>query len=83
MLAAIVFFGVPTRRRWATLAIALVLLASIGGIGCGGGSKSSSPPPGSGSNGGTTAGTYTVTMTGVDAATGKLTSTTAVTVTVN
>lgn len=36
-----------------------------------------------GGSGGTPAGTYTATVTGVDAATGKITANTAVTVTVN
>ena len=38
---------------------------------------------GGGGNSGTTAGAYTVTVTGTDAATGKVTSSVAVTVTVN
>lgn len=88
VLAVVLFFGVP-RRRWSSLAIAVVLLASLGCIGCGGGSGSSGSSSGSsgsgssGGTGGTTAGAYTVTVTGTDAATGKITSTTAVTVTVN
>jgi len=85
MLAVVIFLGVPTRRPWTTLAVAVILLSSIGWIGCGGGSGSSGKTTTTtgGSTGGTTAGTYTVTVTGVDAATGKITANTAVTVTVN
>lgn len=90
VLAVVLFFGVP-RRRWSNLAIAVILLASLGCIGCGGGSSTSgssgsgsgSGSSGGGSTGGTTAGAYTVTVTGTDAATGKITSTTTVNVTVN
>jgi len=65
------------RRRWTGLAI-LLLLVSFTAIGCGGGNS-----PASTSNPGTTAGLYQVTVTGVDQATGTITETTTVNVTVN
>jgi len=77
-LAMLLFFGIPARRRaWRTMLSILAILVIGGAIGCsssgGGGSKST----------GTTPGAYTVTVTGTDAATGKITATTAVSVTVN
>ena len=79
-LACLLLFGIPARRRsWRTilgmLAFLVVLTGGVlacGGKGGGGGGGTSNP--------GTTAGTYTVTVTGVS---GSLTQTTIVTVTVN
>jgi hypothetical protein len=66
VLALLVFFCIPARRRsWRAMLsilvamIALGALASCGGVGGGGG----------GGNAGTTAGTYTVTVTGASGAT--------------
>jgi hypothetical protein len=83
------FLGVPRRRRWAGLLGALVLLVvTASAIGCGGSSSSGTTGTGTSGTGtsgtaGTTAGAYTVTVTGVDAASGKIAETTAVAVTVN
>ena len=79
-LAMLLFFGIPARRRaWRTLLSIVAVLFIGGAVGCGGGGGS-----GSGTKtGGTTPGAYTVTVTGTDAATGKITGTTAVSVTVN
>jgi len=77
-LAMVLLFGIPARRRaWRTLFSLLAVIVVISAIGCGGssGTKTSNP--------GTTAGAYTVTVTGTDAATGKITSNTAVSLTVN
>ena len=79
VLAALLFFGLPKRRRLAGLFALLLVMASAGAIGCGGSSGSG----GGGTSGGTTAGTYTVTVTAVDAATGNITATSAVSVVVN
>jgi hypothetical protein len=80
MLAMVLFFGIPTRRRgWCLVLGLLVVILCMGGFGCGGGGSSGQPPP----VGGTTLGTYTATVTGTDAATGKITSSTTVTITVN
>lgn len=80
VLALVLFFGIPARRRaWRTVlsVIALVVVASA--IGCSGGGGGG----GGGGNSGTTAGAYVVTVTGTDAATGKITSSVTVNVTVN
>ena len=76
-LALLLFFRVPRRRGWlAALGAALLLAVSIACVGCGGSSGSSSN---GGGTPGTTAGTYTVTVTGTA---GSLVQTTAVTVNV-
>jgi hypothetical protein len=77
-MAAILFFGLPIhRRRWKTL-LCLLLIAEFAGaaIGCGGTAYSTAAP----TNRGTTAGSYTVKVTGTSGAT---MANTAVTVTVN
>ncbi len=77
-LACLLFFGIPARRRrWRSVLGMIVLLALLaGGIAsCGG--KSSG---GGSGNPGTTAGTYTITVTG---ASGSIMQTTTVTLTVN
>jgi hypothetical protein len=60
----------------------LVLLAALteGIVACSGGSTGNNTYPG---NPGTTAGNYTVTVTGTDVATSKITSSTTVNLTVN
>ncbi len=85
-MAALLFFGFPSRRRnmrslLGVLAFAAVLSLGLGLAGCGGGSSTSgggttTTPP----NNGTTLGTYTVTVTGTS---GSITAPTAVTVNVN
>jgi hypothetical protein len=62
--------------------LSVLLFASFGAVGCGGGSGGGRGG-GGGGNPGTTAGAHTVTVTGTDAATGKITSSVAVAVTVN
>lgn len=62
-LALVVFFTVPKRRRQLlSMAVLLGLAFSLGVLGCGGGSSQGGG--GGGGNPGTTAGTYTVTVTG-------------------
>ena len=82
VLALLVFFGIPARRRgWRAMLGAFVLLATLGSLAaCGGGGSSSNG--GGGGNPGTTAGSYvfTVTGTGSDPATTKETTTFTVTV---
>ena len=76
-LACLMFFGIPARRRrWRSMLGMLLLLVLLTGglVSCG--SKSS----GGGGNPGTTAGTYTVTVTG---ASGSIMQSTTVTLTVN
>jgi hypothetical protein len=65
-LACILLFGIPARRRsWRTMLGMLALLVALTGgvLAC---SKPTPPPPG---NPGTTAGTYTVTVTGTSGTT--------------
>ncbi|MGC2618659.1 MAG: Ig-like domain repeat protein, partial [Acidobacteriaceae bacterium] len=82
-LALLLFVGMPARRRaWRGLLSIAAILFIAGVIGCGGGSGG-----GGGGGGqtipGTSAGTYSVTVTGADAATGQITGNTSLTVTVN
>jgi hypothetical protein len=63
-LALVVLFMVPRRRRsWLAMLGMLLLCAAIGAVGCGGGSGGSGQG-GGGGNSGTTAGAYTITVTG-------------------
>ena len=71
ILALLVLLGIPARRRgWQAMLGAFVLLAVLGGLtSCGGGGSSGSGGGGSSGGGGTsipgtTAGTYTFTVTG-------------------
>jgi hypothetical protein len=91
-LAALLCFGLPLRRRgWRSL-LSLLVFAAIASaaIGCGGGSSSTPTTPTTPTTGGTTAGTYTVNVTGTGATTSAnstnpspVTQTMQVTVTVN
>jgi hypothetical protein len=83
VLALLVFFGIPARRRgWRAMVGALVLLAGLGSLAaCGGGSSSGNG--GGGGNPGTTSGSYTFTVTGTGNDTAKTVATTTFTVTVN
>jgi hypothetical protein len=79
----LLFLGIQRRRRlsWQKLLGIFLLAASIGTIvGCGGGSSANT---GGSSTGGTSLGTYTVTVLGVDQATGTVKSNTIATLTVN
>jgi sugar lactone lactonase YvrE len=81
LLAGLLLFGIPARRRsWRTMLGILLLLAALGGgmVACGGGGGGGGGG-GTGSSG-TTAGAYTVTVTGTS---GSITQTTTLTVTVN
>ncbi len=81
-LAIVVLFGMAGKRRsWMRLPGLLVLLLWIAAPGCGGGGGSGGG--GGGGGGGTTTGSYTVTVTGTDAATGRITAQTSVSLTVN
>jgi hypothetical protein len=61
-LAFLVFLGIPARRRsWRSMLGAIVVMAALGGLsGCGDFWEA----PGGNSSSGTTAGTYTFTVTG-------------------
>ncbi|MGA3134327.1 MAG: FG-GAP-like repeat-containing protein [Terracidiphilus sp.] len=83
-LAAVLFFGVPARRRKLKTLLALLLFAVVAGtdIGCGSMAKSPAPPPVNNppANPGTTLGAYVV---GVTATSGVITANTKFDVTVN
>jgi hypothetical protein len=77
-LAGLLLLLLPIRsRKWARLLGMVVLMISFAAVGCGGSSGTKTGTTG------TTTGTYTVTVTGVDASTGKITASTAVSVVVN
>jgi hypothetical protein len=90
VLALVLFIGIPAKRRaWMRIAGVIVLAVTVGVLGCGGGSSGSNSGSGGGgsgsgggSNSGTTSGTYVVTVTGTDAVTGKIVTSTYVTLTV-
>ena len=72
------------RRRWAALSVGVLgfgVLTVL--VGCGGKSTSTTTTTTTTPSGGTTVGAYTVTVTGTDAATGQLTASVPVSVTVN
>jgi hypothetical protein len=85
-VAALLFFGIPARRRkWRSILAILIFAGIVGfGIGCGGSSGSGGGGGGGGGGGtttpGTTTGAYVLTVTG---SSGSLTETTTVNVTVN
>jgi hypothetical protein len=80
-MAALLFLAPPVfRRRWNPwLGLLLFAVFAGGAIGCGGAMTKAAPVPPVTTNPGTTAGTYSVTVTGVG---GKTMATTTVTVTV-
>jgi hypothetical protein len=80
-LACVLLFVIPTRRRrWRTMLGIIVLFAfsAFGIVSCGGGGGGGSNNGGGGgtSNPGTTAGTYTVTVTGTAGSTSEATTVT-------
>jgi hypothetical protein len=85
ILVCLLLLGIPVRSRsWRKIFAVLLLAVSIGTIAaCGGGGGNSVGGGGSTGTGGTTPGTYTVTIIGIDQATGSIKSNTALTATVN
>jgi hypothetical protein len=85
MLACLVCFGLPGRRRsLAVLSLVLCAFALGGMAACGGSTNSGSSPVTSGDAAtGTTADAYTITFRAVDAATGTLTAQDSFTISVN
>lgn len=81
-LALVLLLGIPSKRRkWMTFFGVLLVALCGAAIGCGGGSSGSGG--GTTTIPGTTAGNYVVTVTAKDAATGTITQTTTVTVSVS
>jgi hypothetical protein len=84
MLACLLFFGWPGRRRALTVLSILLCAFSLGGMmACGGSANGSAPAVNSNAATGTTPDTYTVTFRAVDAATGTLTAQNSFTISVN
>jgi subtilase family serine protease len=81
ILALLVFFGIPARRRsWRAMLGILLAMAALGVMSsCGGGGSSGGSGGTTPSNPGTTPGTYTVTVTGTS---GSISQSTTVTLTV-
>jgi hypothetical protein len=80
ILAGLLLIGVPTRRRrWMEMIVLLWVLGTASAIGCGGSGGSSSGSGGS-SIPATTAGTYTIQVTGTDSSNASITATTSVAV---
>jgi hypothetical protein len=86
ILAALIMFGIPSRRhRWASALMVLLVMVVGGVIGCGGGGASgagASQKSAQPTTPATTAGSYTFTLTATDAANSKLTTSTNVILTV-
>ncbi|HEX4173091.1 MAG TPA: Ig-like domain-containing protein, partial [Acetobacteraceae bacterium] len=83
MLACLLFFGWPGRRRALTVLSILLCAFSLGGMmACGGSANGSAPAAGNTATG-TTPDTYTVTFRAVDATTGTLTAQNSFTMSVN
>jgi len=79
VLAAMLLFGIPAkRRRWLSMLALLAAAAVASVVGCGAGQ--SSPPPIT--HPGTTAGSYTFTVTGTDSTNSTITTSTTVKITV-
>ena len=79
VLACLLFFWIPKKRRsWLAMVVLLVFFVSMAGMACGGGGGGGSNSGGT-TNPGTTAGTYTVTVTGTS---GSLSHTATVSLTV-
>lgn len=79
LLALVVVFGVPTRRRrWISMLALFLVVAGAWTIGCGGGGGQTT---GTGTPA-TTAGSYTFTVTGTDSANSKITASATVSVAV-
>ena len=85
ILALLVFFGIPARRRkWQSMLGIFVVMMALGDlVGCGGGGGGSGSGSQKSTNPGTTAGAYTITVTGTGSDSAKTTSTTTFTLTVN
>lgn len=77
-LATVLLLGIPAKRRRLACFMMLAIAFSVPIVGCGGSSSHTTPPVT-----GTTAGAYTMTVTGTDAATGKIVESTAISVNVN
>jgi hypothetical protein len=85
LLSCLLILGIPRRSRsWRRIfGVILLAVSMVTLIGCGGGGGSGGGGGGGTGTGGTTLGTYSVTVIGVDQASGTIRSNTTVTATVN
>lgn len=83
VLAGLLIFGIPSRRRWMSLLALLCVLVGAGLIGCGGGGTGGGGQSNGTTTPATTAGSYTFTVTGTDSTNATITASINVTVTVN
>jgi hypothetical protein len=81
-LAVVLMLALPQRRRrWLAMFALLAIVASAGVVGCGGGGGTGGGGGGgSGGNSGTTAGTYTITVTGTSGSVSAIVGTVTLTV---
>ncbi len=83
VLAALIMFGLPSRRRrWASALLVLLVTIAGGVVGCGGGGSGEGEKSVQSTTPGTTAGSYTFTVTATDTANAKLTTSANVTLAV-
>ncbi len=85
ILAIVLLFGVPARRRhWAAMLLLLWVLGVAGAVGCGGGEGGGTnpAPPINPGTPATTAGSYIFAVTGTDSTNSSITSSTTVAITV-
>lgn len=80
VLAVVLIFGFPARRRrWMSMLVLLCVIVAAGAIGCSGGGSSTPVTP---STPATTAGSYTFTVSGTDSANSSIKSSATVVITV-
>jgi hypothetical protein len=83
VLTALLFFGIPfRRRRWTSMLALLLLVAVAGAIGCGGGGGTGGGGGGGSITPATTAGNYSFTVIATDSANSQITTSTTIPVTV-
>ena len=83
VLALVLLFGLPKRRRrWVSMLVLVCLIAAAGAIGCGGGGGGSTQTTTGKTIAATTAGSYTFTVTGTDTVNAKITTSASVGITV-
>ena len=85
ILALVIFFGIPARRRgWRALSgMGMIIVIASGVVACGGGGSGGATGGGVHGNPGTTPGVYIITVKAADAATGQISVSGSVIVTVN
>jgi len=82
LLVGVVFFWLPSRRRWMAMLGLVSLAIAVCASGCGGGGSGTRTQSTGPATAATTAGSYTFTLTGSDSANAKITTSATVTITV-